>query len=92
MWLRQVFRDPLLAEADLLYSRIPAMLGIGRRAPLPFATDQYRPWPDDWPWIRPLVRRTARHPRCLGLILHSALCGRRLSPRRRCRGEDPGRP
>lgn len=71
MWLRQVFRDPLLAKADLLYSRIPAMLGIGRRAPIPFATEQYRPWPDDWPWIRPLVRRTARHRRCVGLILHS---------------------
>jgi glycosyltransferase involved in cell wall biosynthesis len=71
MWLRQVFRDPLLAQADLIYSRIPAMLGVGRRAPIPFATDQYRPWPDDWPWIRPFVRRTARDPRCLGLILHS---------------------
>jgi glycosyltransferase involved in cell wall biosynthesis len=71
LWLRQVFRDPLLAEADLLYSRIPAMLGIGQRSPIPFAGDHYRPWPDDWPWIRPLVRRTARHPRCLGLILHS---------------------
>ena len=29
MWLRQVFRDPELAGADLLYSRIPAMLGDG---------------------------------------------------------------
>jgi glycosyltransferase involved in cell wall biosynthesis len=71
MWLRQVFRDPLLAEADLLYSRIPAMLGVGRRAPLPFAGDHYRPWPDDLPAIRPLLRRTARDPSCLGLILHS---------------------
>jgi glycosyltransferase involved in cell wall biosynthesis len=71
LWLRRVFRDPELAGADLLYSRIPAMLGMGQRAPLPFATEQYRPWPDDWPFIRPLVRRTARHPRCLGLILHS---------------------
>jgi glycosyltransferase involved in cell wall biosynthesis len=71
MWLRQVFRDPELAGADLLYSRIPAMLGMGQRAPLPFATEQYRPWPDDWPAIRPLVRRTARHQSCLGLILHS---------------------
>jgi len=71
MWLRQVFHDPTLADADLLYSRIPAMLGIGQRAPLPFATDHYRPWPDDLPLIRPLVRRTARDPRCLGLILHS---------------------
>ena len=71
MWLRQVFRDPLLPKADLLYSRIPAMLGMGQRAPLAFATDHYRPWPDDLPLIRPLVRRTARHPSCLGLILHS---------------------
>lgn len=71
MWLRQVFRDPELAGADLLYSRIPAMLGMGQRAPLPLATDHYRPWPDDWPWLRPLVRRTARHRRCLGLVLHS---------------------
>jgi len=71
MWLRQVFRDPELARADLLYTRIPAMLGVGQRAPLPFATEQYRPWPDDWPAIRPLVRRTARHQNCLGLILHS---------------------
>jgi glycosyltransferase involved in cell wall biosynthesis len=71
MWLRQVFQDPELAGVDLLYSRIPAMLGMGQRAPLPFATEQYRPWPDNWPAIRPLVRRTARHARCLGLILHS---------------------
>jgi glycosyltransferase involved in cell wall biosynthesis len=69
MWLRQVFRDPVLGEADLIYSRIPAM--IGRPAPMPFATDLYRPWPDELPMIRPLVARTARDPRCLGLILHS---------------------
>jgi glycosyltransferase involved in cell wall biosynthesis len=71
MWLGQLFRDPELAGADLLYSRMPAMIGMGWRAPLPFATEQYRPWPDDWPAIRPLVRRTARHRNCLGLILHS---------------------
>lgn len=71
MWLRQVFRDPLLAEADLLYSRIPAMLGIGGRSPLPFALDHYRPWPDRLPALRPLFRRTVRQAKCLGLILHS---------------------
>jgi glycosyltransferase involved in cell wall biosynthesis len=71
-WLRQVFGDPALAGADILYSRIPAMLAIGGRSPIPFATDHYRPWPDDLPAIRPLVRRTARGPKCLGLILHSA--------------------
>jgi glycosyltransferase involved in cell wall biosynthesis len=71
MWLRQVFRDPALAGADLLYSRIPAMLAMGGRAPLPFAVDHYRPWPDDLPAIRPLLRRTARDAKCLGLVLHS---------------------
>lgn len=72
LWLRQVFRDPALADADLLYSRIPAMLGLGGRPPLPFATDHYRPWPDVLPAIRPQVRRTAATRNCLGLILHSA--------------------
>jgi glycosyltransferase involved in cell wall biosynthesis len=71
MWVRQLFRDPLLDDADLLYARIPALLGAGARAPLPFALDLYRPWTDDWPWIRPLVRRTARSRKCLGLVMHS---------------------
>jgi glycosyltransferase involved in cell wall biosynthesis len=71
LWLRQVFADPELARADLLYSRLPVMLAAGQLSPLPFATDHYRPWPDDWPWLRPFIRRTARHPRCLGMILHS---------------------
>lgn len=71
LWLRRVFADPELARADLLYSRLPVMLAAGQRAPIPFATDHYRPWPDDWPWLRPLIRRTARHRRCLGLVLHS---------------------
>jgi len=72
LWLRQVFRDPELAGADLLYSRIPAMLVMGGRSPLPFAVDHYRPWPDDLPAFRPLLRRTARSPHCLGFILHSS--------------------
>ena len=71
IWLRQVFRDPATTAADLLYSRVPAMLVMGGRAPLPFATDHYRPWPDELPPIRPLVRRTAARANCLGLILHS---------------------
>ena len=71
MWLRQIFRDPEAAAADLLYSRIPVMLTMGQFAPLPFAVDHYRPWPDDLPAIRPLIRRTARNRRCLGLIIHS---------------------
>jgi glycosyltransferase involved in cell wall biosynthesis len=72
MWLRQLAGDPELRRADLLYSRMPAMLGAGWLAPLPFATDHYRPWPDELPALRPLFRRTAHSRRCLGLILHSA--------------------
>ena len=71
LWLRQVFRDEALKGADLLYSRIPAMLAFGRYSPLPFATDHYRPWPDDWPWLRPTVRGTAGRRHSLGFILHS---------------------
>lgn len=71
-WLRQIFREPEIARADLLYSRIPAMLGVGGRSPLPFAVDHYRPWPDDLPVIRPLLRRTTRQANCLGIVLHSA--------------------
>jgi glycosyltransferase involved in cell wall biosynthesis len=70
-WLRQALRDPETRGADVLYSRIPAMLALGGRSPLPFATDHYRPWPDDLPAIRPMIRRTARHPRSLGFVLHS---------------------
>jgi glycosyltransferase involved in cell wall biosynthesis len=71
MWTRQIFRDPLLREADILYSRIPVMIGIGDFSPIPFATDHYRPWPDDWAWLRPFIRRTARRPHALGFVLHS---------------------
>jgi len=71
LWLRRVFADPLAPEADVLLSRIPALLGFGRGSPVRFALDHYRPWPDDWPWLRPLIRRTAASPKCLGFILHS---------------------
>jgi glycosyltransferase involved in cell wall biosynthesis len=74
LWMRQLLSDP--PDADLLYSRVPVMLAWPGPYPLPFATDLYRPWPDDWPWLRPFVRRTARHPKCLGYVLHSAYAAR----------------
>lgn len=76
LWLRQVFRDPETSRAELLFSRIPAMLGLGARPPVPFVTDHYRAWPDELPAIRPLVRRTARRSGCLGIIAHSAYAAR----------------
>ena len=71
LWLRRALRDPLVGEGEVLLSRIPAMLAGGWASPIPFATDHYRPWPDDLPVLRPLIRRTARAPLCLGTILHS---------------------
>jgi glycosyltransferase involved in cell wall biosynthesis len=76
LWLRQVFADAQVLDADLLYSRIPAMLAMGGLSPVPFATDHYRPWPDVYPAIRPLVRRTSRARDCLGLVLHSEYAAR----------------
>jgi len=71
LWLRQVFAEPATRAADVLYSRIPAMFAMGGLSPVPFVTDHYRPWPDVYPAIRPLVRRTSQHRNCLGMILHS---------------------
>jgi glycosyltransferase involved in cell wall biosynthesis len=71
MWMRQVFRDPLLRGADLLYSREPAMLGIGHLSPVPFAFEHYRLWPDKYPLLRPFMRRSTGDAKCLGVILHS---------------------
>jgi glycosyltransferase involved in cell wall biosynthesis len=71
LWARQLFRDPLVAEADILYSRIPYMFFGGGGTPIPFAVEHYRPWPDELPWLRPLIRRTATEPHCRGFILHS---------------------
>ena len=72
IWLRQVRSDSELRAADLVYSRIPAMMAFGPLFRLPFVTDHYRPWPDDLPPIRPLVRAVSRHRRCLGFIIHSS--------------------
>jgi glycosyltransferase involved in cell wall biosynthesis len=72
LWMRQVFRDPELARFDLIFSRIPAMVAAGGLAPLPFATDHYKPWPDAVPLVRPFIRRTALQPHCLGFVLHSS--------------------
>lgn len=100
LWLLQLFRSTRPASADLLYSRVPAMIGAGQVCPIPFATEQFRPWPDQWPFLRRHVRRTAHHRRCLGYILHSdyAAAGYRRAgvPEARLlvahNGADPGTP
>lgn len=71
LWVRQLARLPEVRQADLLYSRIPLLFATGQALPLPFAVEHYRPWPDDWPFLGPFIRATARHARCRGFILHS---------------------
>ncbi len=73
LWLRRAFRDPVIRASDLLLTRMPMIQVMGAASPVPFAFDHYRRWPDDLPFIRPLVRRTARSDKCMGLILHSQL-------------------
>ena len=73
LWLRRAFQMPTIQDNDVLLSRMPMLQILGGRSPIPFAFDHYRRWPDDIPSIRPLVRRTAASPQCLGLILHSRL-------------------
>ena len=71
LWLAQTYRDPALRSADLLYSRTPVVAAIGPLAPVPWAADHYRPWPDVYPVVRPWLRRNVARRDCLGLILHS---------------------
>ena len=71
LWLHQLFGSDQLRSADMLYSRVPVMIATGQLCPIPCATDQYRDWPDQWPFLRPFIRRTALHRKCLGYILHS---------------------
>jgi len=73
LWLRRAFRDPAILASDVLLTRMPVIQAMGAASPVPFAFDHYRRWPDDLPFIRPLVRRTARSSKCLGFILHSRL-------------------
>ena len=71
MWIFQLVRDPELRGADLVYSRIPAMLCAGHLSPVPFATDHYRRWPDDHPSSHFFLRRTAASDHCAGIVVHS---------------------
>jgi glycosyltransferase involved in cell wall biosynthesis len=70
-WLAQAYRDRAVRGAEVLYSRTPVIAAIGGLAPVPWAADHYRPWPDVYPIVRPWLRRNVRRPECLGLILHS---------------------
>jgi glycosyltransferase involved in cell wall biosynthesis len=72
-WLRQLFASGKLAGFDMMHCRLPAILALGRSAPIPFAFDHYRPWPDIYPLARGIIRRTGNAPQCMGFLMHSTL-------------------
>lgn len=86
-WLHQLFRSGRLDGFDMLLCRLPAMLVMGRRSPLPFAFDHYRPWPDIYPLAKSYIRETANGPGSMGLALHSTLAADSY----RRAGVEPGR-
>jgi glycosyltransferase involved in cell wall biosynthesis len=58
-------------DFDLLYTRnIPTMRAALRRG-FRVAYEAFRPWGDQYPVLRPLLRTWMSHPRFVGAILHS---------------------
>jgi glycosyltransferase involved in cell wall biosynthesis len=64
-------RHPLVAEADLVYTRnLPAaysLLRAGRRV----VYEHFRPWGDQHPPLQPFLRQVLRHPNLVAGIFHS---------------------
>jgi len=60
-------------DADVLYTRnLPvAVVAAARGHRVVFET--YRPWPDQYPVLRPIIRRLMRSPSFVGGIFHSEL-------------------
>lgn len=57
--------------ADLVYTRnFPTLFALAPGAQ-PFAYETYRPWPDQFPILKPWFRSALRAPAFLGAVLHS---------------------
>jgi glycosyltransferase involved in cell wall biosynthesis len=62
---------PVVADADVVYTRnFPTLFALARRQQR-FAYETYRPWSDQFPVLAPLFRRAMASPHFLGAILHS---------------------
>jgi glycosyltransferase involved in cell wall biosynthesis len=62
------------ASADLLYTRnLPTALIFLLLARKPLVYETYRPWPDQLPILRPIIRWMTRHRRFLAGVFHSRL-------------------
>lgn len=70
-WLRRALVDPAVAPADLIMTRIPAVLGARVRPARPVIFDHYRPWPDQLSWLRGHFRRALADDSFAGVVVHS---------------------
>lgn len=68
--------DPLLTQADVVYTRNALTFLSCALHGLPVAYDTHRAWPDQVPALRPLFRTAMRRSNFLGAFLHSELARR----------------
>jgi glycosyltransferase involved in cell wall biosynthesis len=62
---------PIVADADLVYTRnFPTLFALARRRQL-FAYETYRPWSDQFPVLAPAFRWAMAAPNFIGAVLHS---------------------
>jgi glycosyltransferase involved in cell wall biosynthesis len=66
-------RLPAVTSADVVYTRNFPTLFVLARGQQPFAYETYRPWPDQYPVLRPPFRAALHSRSCLGAVLHSQL-------------------
>jgi glycosyltransferase involved in cell wall biosynthesis len=57
---------------DVWYTRNLSSVAAGLAAGHRVVYEHFRPWPDQYPPLEPLLRGMMRHPKFLGAILHSA--------------------
>ncbi len=84
---RRALELPVVATADVVYTRnFPALFALARSRQK-FAYETYRPWPDQFPALRPFFRSAMAKPSFLGAVLHSRFARDRYA----ALGVDPGR-
>lgn len=63
-----------ITSADLLYTRnLPTAIAFLLLSHLPVVYETYRPWPDQQPILRPIIKWMTRHRRFLAGVFHSRL-------------------
>ena len=68
---RNVAAHPIAAGADVIHTRNLPTVRAALAAGLRVVYDTYRPWPRQYPILRPWLRRLLRHPGLLGVMTHS---------------------